>query len=188
MNAAATNLTQTTETPKDTVSCLRQEAAKSQVLTSICHMFALRERSRNQVTVSSLMAAMTKEGFKHSRYEYVEALKALSRCDVGTLKHSKNNRVQALINIRYTLQSIGKAVVSKQSSVTKQVKANRYTKLSSEAPIKRLQSQDEVERVNIKHPAKLTVDFGKGEVSSFDIPNGISAKELGTLLTQFYSK
>lgn len=188
MTAAATNQVQTSQAPNTLSAKLRQEAAKSQTFASICHMFAQRERSRHQVMVGSLMAAMKKEGFDFTRFQYIDALKTMANLGLGTLKKSRNNRIQGLIEVKYTLQSIGEAAVAKRDVVEKQVAPNRYTKLPQDPSVKRPPPQDEVERVNLKHPAKLTVDFGKGEISTFDIPNGISAKELGTLLTQFYTK
>src|ERR1700722_8921493 len=93
---------------------LQAEAQKNECFAAICTVFALRERTRSQVTVQSLMATMEKEGFKFSREQYEKCLVFLATLHIGKLDHDMKGRVRGLKNINITLQSIGLASVGKQ--------------------------------------------------------------------------
>lgn len=188
MVATATNLVQTNVPANDTVTLLRQEVAKSPALRDVCHVFALRERSRSQVTIQSLAATMKKEGFDYDRAAYVGVLRSLAKCKIGILKLSRNNRVQALVGINSTLQSIGMAGIDKRNTINPADLRPRYTKVNAEKTVKHEVRDEMMATVNIKYPAKLSVDFGKGEISTFDLPGGINAKQLGELLTKMFAK
>lgn len=174
-----------TAQPLDTVSRLREEAAKSSALNSVCHVFAMRERSRAQVTLNSLMATMVKEGFDYKRDEYVRALKTLAAIGIGTASFAKNNRFKALTNVKYTLQSVGMAAISKKNELDRAIPSNKFTRLTVDAPAKA--AKEPPVSAGQKYPAELTVRFSKDEVSTFKLPGGISAKELGNILTDLYN-
>lgn len=183
MNSTATRIE--TSQPQDLVTKLRNQASKDKAFNAVCHIFAMRERSRAQVTLSSLMATMLREGFSFDRKQYVEVLKFLASVGLGRLDAEKNGRVKALKDIKVTLKSVGLAAVSKQDALDKASFSNTFKPLPS---VSAQQPQGEAESVHVRYPAKLTVSFDKDEVSTFSLPKGISAKELGELLTQLYRK
>lgn len=121
---------QTTATRKpNVVTQLQHEARKNSALADICHMFAMRERARQQVTMANLQYIMGKEGFKHTEQEYEDALGVLAGLGLGTLKYDKHRKLQALVGITVTLQSIGKAAVGGADTMNKFKPANKYRPL-----------------------------------------------------------
>ncbi len=178
------------------VGVLRQHVSINPVFSAVMHKFALRQRARSQVTLHSLVQTMHNEGFEHSREEYIEVLKILGKLGLGKLEYSKTNRLTALKDVTITLQSIGMAAVSKSDKLSKVHFANKFKKLKTEAlpapeperhitpPVR----QDDVRAVNIRYPAQLTVRFSKDEVETFNLPGGLSPKEVGLMLSAAYAK
>lgn len=181
------------------VSLLREAVARNPVFSAVMHKFALRERARAQVTLHSLVQTMHNEGFEHSRQEYVEVLKLLGKLSFGRMEYDAKKRLIALKDIKVSLQSIGMAAVSKSNKLSKVRFQNRFKKLNSataevlqetpkETPIMPPVMRDDVKAVNIRYPAKLTVQFSKDEIETFDLPGGLSPKEVGLMLQSAYAK
>lgn len=98
---------------------LREEAGKSPTFNAMCHIFALRQRSRQKITLHSLQATMKKEGFSFTAAEYTATLEFMHGAGVGTLEYSPRGAVRALANIKFSLQSIGLAALAKQDVTVK---------------------------------------------------------------------
>lgn len=102
------------------IDALRKGAASNKAFNAVCHMFATRERARQQVTIESLMMRMAQEGFRFSKKEYQGCLTFLASCGIGTLDVKTDTKeVKALKNIKVTLQSVGKAALAQGSSLEK---------------------------------------------------------------------
>lgn len=173
------------------VALLRQQVANSPVFSAVMHKFALRERARAQVTLHSLVQTMHNEGFEHDRLEYAEVLKVLGKLGLGRVEYDNKKRLIALKDIKTSLQSIGMAAVSKSDKLSKVRFQNRFKKLP-EVPLETHTTppvtRDDVKAVNIRYPAKLTVQFSKDEIETFDLPGGLSPKEVGLMLSSAYAK
>lgn len=91
---------------------LKKEAQTNEAFNAVCHMFALRKRARNDVTVEALTRRMEKEGFKYTKEQYVDILKTMSKLGIGKLDSTASGKVRALKDVKMTLQSIGKAAVA----------------------------------------------------------------------------
>lgn len=113
--------------PKLMIEKLRDEAKKNKCLNAICHVFALRERARGQVTLGALKQTMAKEGFDFKNSEYEDVLIFFGKIGLGTVSKNSKGRVDALKNIKYTLQTIGRAAVSEEHVPTKKfAPRNKY--------------------------------------------------------------
>lgn len=120
------------------IAALKDLAHKSKAANDVFHVFATRERTRNQVTVESLQARMTEEGFKHSNEEYGNVLKALADLGFGKIKTGRKGRIVALVEIKTTLQSIGEAAVGRRQILMNYAPRSRYSPLAlppEEAPV-----------------------------------------------------
>ena len=118
----------------DQVSALRILADNNQVFNAMAHVFAMRERTRGQITVSSLFASMEKEGYKYTKEEYAKVLSSLADIKLGRLEKNGAGKSVALKDIRYTLQSIGMASIAKKPDLTKYQPKKTYIKLPAVVP------------------------------------------------------
>lgn len=177
--------------PKELVTKLREEATKNPCMNAVCHIFALRERARQTVTVNGLRVAMAREGFVFTRTQYEEVLKFLSSLGIGTLDFDLNQRIKALTQINVTLQSIGLTAVSKKSMFDKYVQTPIFNKLTERPEdFDKYDVYDKNEtpvRTEPRYSATLIIKFEDKPVS-FDLPKGLSAPELIALIAQWNAK
>lgn len=89
-------------------------ASQNKAFNAIAHIWSLRERARSQVTVHTLMTTLKIEGFDYQKSEVVEVLKTLANMKIGRLELNSKGETIALKDVKYTLQSIGLASVSKK--------------------------------------------------------------------------
>jgi hypothetical protein len=99
------------------VEKLASEAKVNPVWNAVAHVFALRERARSQVTVSALSQRMKDEGFTYERKDIEDVLKLLSSVGVGKLVKDSEGRIDALVDIKLTLQSIGKVAAGQDMEI-----------------------------------------------------------------------
>lgn len=114
MNASANETTNRKQTPATVIAKLRAEAHSSPAFSAVCHVFAMRERARSQVTIHSLKLTMEREGFNFSRAEYERVFKTLSDAGIGKIETDSAGQIRSLKDIRVTLQSIGTVAVGKK--------------------------------------------------------------------------
>lgn len=112
------------------VDKLRIRANESKVFNVLCHVFALRERTRGQITIQSLSSKMKKEGFNFTKDEYRNELRFLASIGIGTLETSRRGTITALKNIKITLQSIGQAAVDSKNKIKPANFQTVYNKIS----------------------------------------------------------
>lgn len=181
--------------PKEVVTRLRQKASEDPIFKSVAQGFAIRERSRNQVTIASLTQKMNKEGFNYTRQDYVDVLKFLANLGFGRLDLSPKGKVRALKDIPMTLQSIGMAAVANSTDFDRQSISKAQAKLPipkvdervAKAHAKTIAGKIGMNQVKKSYKAQLIVHFAKDEVTTFELPNGITEQQLGSFLARYYN-
>lgn len=186
------------------VSALRKEAITNPVFNAVAHVFALRERARQQVTMAALRLRMGQEGFNHTKEDYSKVLKFLASLGFGTLEHDRSNNITALKNIRMTLQSIGLAAVGTKNEKLEAFNPQfDYQKLTlpkatvlpqqptAKTPPPQVQDVKPAHKdTNIKpisdFLASVVVEIN-GKPVVFPLPKGFTPKDLGDLLATCYS-
>lgn len=188
---------------KQLIETLKNETAKDPALSAVLHVFASRERARDQVTVSALAQRMTKEGFTYDNAEYVRILRLLAQLGVGRLDTSGTGKVRALKDVKITLQSLGMAGVGNSTSIEKLARRNRFQRIPiiqaapvTPPPTVTIKSPEiKLEPANYGHKPRiqprppegtqewmvLCVKLSTGEVFKTYIPKGLS-KEDATLI------
>lgn len=173
-------------TPSQVIARIRAEAETNACFNAICHVFAIRERARQQVTLDSLAVRMKTEGYKFERKDYGRALSFLALMGIGYIEHDKENNVVALKNIRTTLQSIGQVGVG-DKKVLKTFQPDIEFK---DLPLPKIERVAAVKvptkpmmEPNKTYRAFLTVMFD-GTPVPFELPKGLTTKDLSTLLTE----
>lgn len=186
----------------DVINRLKQEAASNPAFNAVCHVFALRERARHQVTVQALDYRMRKEGFNFDKSQYANILKILGELGIGRVDHDRNGNVTALRDVKTTLQSIGKSAVSGQ--VTKLQNYNRrhtFSELAAVAekltgkkmakrlslPVAPISDDTRTTAPKVEYPVSLTVVIG-GKPVNFRVPTNLSAEEIAALVIRFHDK
>lgn len=168
----------------DLAAAIRAQAASSAIFKDVCTLFAVRQRSRSQVTVASLKASLMNEGFKVTRTQVINVLTFLAKYNVGRLKYDSKG-VIALTDIKVSLQSIGKAAIE-QGNIEKQKPQVKFVKLPAidfQEPVK--EPAHKIKVTPRRYTASLVVTIDN-ETITFDIPNRLTMKELAELLSKFY--
>lgn len=163
------------------VEQLIKEARNNNVFHSICTLFAMRERTRRQVTLSALKLTMLQEGFNYPVAELEHVLKFLASLGIGVLNYDVSGKLRGLKDIKFTLQSIGMAAVSKVNKLDKVIMVNKYTSIVPEIVVKPEIKQQVTTKKQEFYKAYLTV-FIEGSPVKINLPGGISVKEIAVLL------
>lgn len=96
-------------------------------LMAVCTIWASRERARSQVTVQTLLKSLHDNGFKNfDKQQVTGILMKLANLGLGKLYKDSKGRIRSLIDIKFTLQSIGLAVTGKQGAVAPFKQANKF--------------------------------------------------------------
>lgn len=114
------------------IEVLKSLATKNTAANDVFHDFATRERARGQVTLRALILRMKKQGFSHDPKAYASILKALADCGFGELRTNRAGNIIGVFGIRVTLQSIGAAVIGRETQVIKYAPRNKYSPLKAE--------------------------------------------------------
>lgn len=109
---------------------LRNYAAKDKVFNAVATAFAMRERTRNIITIQRLIKTMKDHGFDFTREQYREVLAYLAHIGLGKLV-KKNGKVRALTDIKYTLMSVGKTALGQKAILDRAKMSHHYTQLVS---------------------------------------------------------
>lgn len=114
-------LTTTSPIQEKITTLLRNEAKTNKKFNAVCTIFAVRQRTRAQVTARALTQAMLLEGF--TDFTIDDAAKVInflgSLEGLGTIVNGrkKENKSLALVNIKYTLQSVGATALGEKAHV-----------------------------------------------------------------------
>lgn len=171
------------------VETLRKEAATNSAFNAVCHVFALRQRARHQVTIQSLHYRMLKEGFSYPKTSYQQIIKMLGDLGFGAVKYDKRGEPIGIFGVNNTLQSIGKAALGGESKLKGYKQRHRYSDLPAVLnPTKKVEpkktppkASDTTTRV---YPVSLTVVIA-GKPVNFRIPTNITAEEIQALVERF---
>lgn len=183
--------TEIKHSPNHVVIWLRERAEKSQVFNAMAHVFALRERTRQQITLTNLYQVMLKEGFKYSKSEYGEELQYMASLGIGKLEHDSKGRLRALKGIRVTLQSIGLAAAAKKDSLDRATLIPIFTELPvikdviQRTPPKKEKSAFTEEKKD--YEVSLTIQSGEKRIDLVKLRD-LSANELISLIVELTAK
>lgn len=173
------------------IQALRSRCESSKTFNSMCHVFALRERTRRQITLGSLQASMMKEGFKFTKQQYAEELKFMANLGIGKLVLNKKGSVVALSNVLVTLQSIGLAAMTGVKELAAFKPAAKFKSLDeifkTSAQVKPLPKLLEKKSPPVAKPddfqAYLTLVMD-GKIIQYDLLPEFSTKELFSLMAK----
>lgn len=194
---------------KDPILELRSKAQVNKIFNDMMHVFALRERTRRQVTIPGLQLRMKEAGFNYDKSLYQDAIVFLAKLGYGKVETDINGEVFALKSVAYTLQSIGKVALSESQSLEKAnfitprqpSNVRAFSKLPNmiEKPLvvtpekAAVKVQTVVPKVKFESAvneamrASITLYVGNQPVT-FPMPDGITTNQLGEILAKLYKK
>lgn len=174
-------------TNEQIVAKLQEEAKRNEVFSAICYVFALRHRARQQVTVGTLRLKMAQEGYNFSKTQCQQVLRFLSSLGIGYLEFDQATKeLVALKNIKLTLQSIGLAAIGNTGNLVRFNPLTEFLELPVKTAVQPAPAPPKP-KVTDAFDAALTVNV-EGRLMTFDISNGLSAKELIKLISDRYGK
>lgn len=175
--------------PAATIEALRKEAKNNVVFNAICHLFAMRERGRQQVTVPHLRLTLSHNGFHFTRAQVESSLQLLARLGIGRLSLDRGN-ILALSDIKVTLQSIGAVALGSQDSLEKL--ASKIPQLKLADQLAKREAVKPIPATQDKQPSevpKTTLTFNVGgRPITLAVPTEISPTQLHSIIEAFYSK
>lgn len=148
------------------VEQLRSQTKSNKAFNAVCHIFALRERFRKQVTVQALQFKMRTEGFVYSKQDYENVIKFLGDLKLGVVRTNKKNKVMGIYDLKKPLRTIGRAALGEENELTK------------EEPKK-----EPVWQRNI-YPSVLTVIIGSKPVN-VNLAASLTKEEVKTVIEKF---
>lgn len=176
------------------ITALRQEAAAKPTFSAICTVFAVRERARHQVTMTSLRSKMQKAGWNIPAEDCENALKFLASLGFGTLEHDAGGKVKALTGLKVTLQSIGRAAIDKKDVLDRFAQGRKYVDLprpreGEAAPM--AAAKTGVKTILRRRATDSRVSLNtvvSGQPVTIQLPTDLTAQQLGDVVFELQQK
>jgi len=167
---------------KDLNAQLKEHAKENPVFAAVCHVFAVRERARHQVTVATLRNTLAKEGFNYKTEDLIDVLKFMASIGLGQLRKS-GHKIVALEEIRYSLQSIGKTAISDMNKLDEFKQPRRFYQLPPNPP-------KAVEKAPVKegpYPVALTTKIN-GKIVEVPLPSNWTSEQFIEFFASIFGK
>lgn len=162
---------------KEVVETLRNEVKTNPVSSDVMHLFALRKRARNTVTLTSLYQRMLKEGYKYRKSDYVHIIRVLAKSGFGKLDVDLKGRVKGLKDISVTLQSIGAIACGKVDIPAKLRQKNKFTKLVSKPNVLK---ERKLQEMLLRFPVN-------NKIIEIRLPEDVTTKDLVDIINMMNS-
>lgn len=147
----------------DLIKELKTKASEDKTFNAVCHLFAIRERSRREVTAAAIRDSLNEEGFKASISDVERVLGMLAGLGLGTVKNDAKGRLRALTDVRIQLQSIGKAAIGEAKGPMPKNRPAPQTKLRSRKQVPMFKAVSQGSKLSV------TVHIGNRSIT-LDIP------------------
>lgn len=175
--------------PKEIVNRLKIKAGHDAAFNAMCYVFAMRERTRSQISLNSLCFTMAREKFNFTKAQYAKGLEFMALLGLGKLMYDNKDRLLMLKDIKVTLQSIGQAALDKKPSLERFHKMPEFVDLpvvkpQAETPVAKPQVK---EAVLISEEPYLDVKLS-GQSYRFKLPKNISERDILDMLSTLYKK
>ena len=159
-----------------------KKIASTQVGKAVFLSWGLRKRGRNQVTVRALALRMQKEGFTYATSDYEEFLKRLAKAGLGRAITTHDGRIKALVEVKYTLQSIGQAALDGGKDLINLTKRVKFIKL----PVEKLAKEAVAPTSGAVAGARVDIVFMvNNKPVRFHIPEHLDTNDIAVLVERF---
>lgn len=173
----------------EAVEVLKKEVESNPAANAVFHVFALRRRTRAQITMHGLSQRMKLEGFEYRSDQYAHVLKLLAKLGLGKLEVDSKGRVRALKEVKATLQSIGVVACGDKSTVKVYNKRNKFMKVySNPAPETPKQQENSPKPELVPDSSNNVIILSvpiKHKYIDISVPKDLNAEEIAALIYKF---
>ncbi len=168
----------------EAIVSLKKVVESDKAASAVFHVFALRKRARHMVTILGLMQRMKAEGFEYSRGQYEAILKIMAEHGFGKLEKDPKGQVTALKDIKTTLQSLGKAVLSQDEKLKGFKQRNRFNDLVATAEAIRTNPEAiAVRPFRVSGTVSITLSIN-GKPIIIPVPSDLTPEETAGLINR----
>lgn len=174
---------------KQLIDKLREKAASDAVASAVLHMFALRRRTRNQISVEMLRRRMKREGYSYTSEQLRPFIVFLAKLGLGQVVKTRRGTVSRLKDIKLTLRSIGLAAVgdgTKLKSFSSKTLTRKPIPIVRRAPKPPVQVEKAPIPPGVKRNFVLTAVLGSGKVINLSIPPDFTGEDVAELVDRFH--
>ncbi len=162
------------------IETLQQEAKDNPVANAVFHAWAVRERTRHNVTVEALTATMHKEKYNFTPSQIVPVLDKLSKLGFGKLE-TVNGKVKALSGVTTTLQSIGAAALGEEMKLKSKAQKHRFHAMAARSETLRVIKEDVRIANALKPTIKVVIEI-EGRPIEIPIPADMRSDDITALI------
>lgn len=141
--------------PSNIAKALKQEANTNKPFADVCTVFAMRERTRSQVTVNNLQVVMESNKFNLDKNQCRQILEIFAKIGIGRLIKDSKGQTRALVDIKQTLQSIGLTAMGDTLNLKPFRPQAKYTELLPEPQKRAPDMKQERRKVERRTPTEL---------------------------------
>lgn len=173
--------------PNEVIQVLKKEAETNPVANAVFHVFAIRRRARNSITIIGLTQKMKVEGFDFDTQKYADILRLLASLGFGKLDIDSKGKVRALKEIKTTLQSIGKVACGDKESLRNFKVRNKFIDM----PVRKNQDPDSPKEVHTLGLRTTQMNLAlsiNGKIVTIPVPKNLTTNEIALLIAGFNSK
>ena len=170
-------------TKTDIVESLKKEAKDNPVFSAVAHVFAVRQRARQEVTMKRLLAKMKAEGFSYTESDYSPVLKFLAHLGFGRLETNAKGQVLALRDIKTTLQSIGAVACGEKGKLQSFNKRHQFGRLIDRPKAVR-KNREQLPKVEESPTVFFSVTL-KGKPVKVELSSDMTSEEIADLISAF---
>lgn len=167
----------------EVITKLKDRASKDPAANAVFHVWAFRERARNQVTLNSLEQTMKAEGFTFDTRQYSSLLEYMASLGIGKVDRDFKGRLRALKEVKTTLQSIGQAAVGQKLNLELIKQRNKFVELEAKTE-GLIAAVEMVKDLKVQFPVSLTVVV-EGKPVNFRLPPNLTSEEIARLVKMF---
>lgn len=109
--------------PANIASKLQEEAKKNKTFEALCQIFSVRERTRKQLTLRTMLASLRLEGYDVKRADTARCFRFLAALGIGSLVEAANGQVEGLRDIRFSLHAIADTALKGSGGVKVDLKS-----------------------------------------------------------------
>ena len=179
------------EMQKSNIESLRSKVSQDKVAQDVMHVLSFRQKGRHCLTLHALNFRMHREGFTHPAERYRNVLKMIADAGFAKADLDKKGRIKGLKEIKYTLASLGKAVLQQEDKIKSYTQRNRFKDLVNMAEMIKtppvLAKVVELKPFHVSDSVSITLSINDKPVV-IPLPTNFTTDEIAGLINRLHEK
>lgn len=157
---------------------LRKEARSNKAVKDVFTVFAARQRSRNKLSLRSLVLRMNQEGYDYTTAEYADVMGVIAAAGIGKPRKDTNGRVTSISGITVDLKSLGASVIGDSKDLKEFQQRRKYQNIEGAAEVVKA-SPDAVKIYPIRKASTVSITLNiNGKDLVVPIPPEFTLEEI----------